>query len=324
VDAPVYNVVAYFLLALVLLSQSQFALLHGRWLWQKTPVSPKLATNWFRYSLLFFLVISSISLLLPTNYSRNLIDSLRIVFGFVSMVFLFILALISGIFAWILSLFFSQSSPAAAPPQGIPEISSLPAAIASPPLPWLEILRAVIFWVVFLSVVIIAIRYYILQNRAFFTSLMRFPILAWFIHNLKGFWAWLVGVNHQIVDSITLNLQKLRRTPSEDLAMEGSSSYTNIRRLQPRQRIIFFYLSLVRRGAQRGLIRKPSQTPLQYEQTLIDSIPQADQEIDRLTDSFLEARYTAHEINLETADRVQQTWKQLMATLRSWRQKRKS
>ncbi|RPJ51973.1 MAG: hypothetical protein EHM21_01430, partial [Chloroflexi bacterium] len=74
---PVVNVLFYFLLALVLLSQTQFALMRIRWMWQRLPMPPGLAKNWFRYGLLFFLALAIIVFFLPTEYTVGFFDTLR-------------------------------------------------------------------------------------------------------------------------------------------------------------------------------------------------------------------------------------------------------
>ena len=77
-------------------------------------------------------------------------------------------------------------------------------------------------------------------------------------------------------------------------------------------------MTLVRRSSQRGLPRKLNQTPLQFEETLRTSLPEVENEIDALTDSFVEARYSKHEIDGEKVNLLQEFWKKVMTTLRNW------
>jgi len=97
-----------------------------------------------------------------------------------------------------------------------------------------------------------------------------------------------------------------------------NSEFANPRKLPPRQKVIFYYLTLVRRSSQRGLPRKPNQTPLQFEETLRTILPEVENEIEALTGSFVEARYSKHEINGEKVNLLQDFWKRVMTTLRNW------
>ena len=72
---PVVNVLFYFVLALVLLSQTQFALLRTRWRFQHLPITGGIARNWIRFGLLFFVVLAVVVFFLPTEYSLNLLDT---------------------------------------------------------------------------------------------------------------------------------------------------------------------------------------------------------------------------------------------------------
>jgi hypothetical protein len=86
--------------------------------------------------------------------------------------------------------------------------------------------------------------------------------------------------------------------------------------LTPRDRVQYFYLAMVRRGGQRGMPRKPSQTPREYAATLENQLPEVDDEIHSLTDAFLEARYSRHDVTPEQASLVQRIWDRIKATLR--------
>jgi hypothetical protein len=97
-----------------------------------------------------------------------------------------------------------------------------------------------------------------------------------------------------------------------------NSEFSNPHNLPPRQKVIFYYLTLIHRSSQRGLPRKLNQTPLQFEQTLRTSLPEVEDEIDALTDSFVEARYSRHEIDGERVNLLQDFWKRVMTTLRNW------
>ena len=321
-QAPVFNVVLYFVLALILLSQIQFALLHGRWLWQRTPVSPGLARNWIIYTLAFFVILGLLILLLPTHYSLQLLYALQVVFSLIIQIFLFLLALIAYVFSWLLSLFSkpdNQAQPASMP---APQFGQIQPATPPTPIPWLETVRAVVFWVIFGAVLIYAIKTYVIQNSALIATLRRSSIISWFMAGLKSIWSWLLGVNRQISATLAATFLKGRAILTASANAENSE-FANPRSLAPRQKVIFYYLTLVRRSSQRGLPRKLNQTPLQFEETLRTTLPEVENEIDALTDSFVEARYSKHEIDVEKVNLLQEFWKRVMTTLRNWQDRSK-
>ncbi len=321
-QAPVFNVVLYFVLALILLSQSQFALLHGRWLWQRMPVSPGLSKNWIIYTLVFFIILGVLILLLPTHYSLQLLYALQIVFSFITKILLFGMALITYLFTWLFSLFFTahdQAQPESMPP---PQFNPVQTVVPPTPIPWLETVRAVVFWVIFGAILVYAIKTYVIRNSLLISKLGRISIIAWFVVGLKSIWSWLLGVNRQVSATLAATFLKGRSILTASTGAE-TSEFANPHNLPPRQKVIFYYLTLVRRSSQRGLPRKLNQTPLQFEETLRASLPEVESEIDALTDSFVEARYSKHEIDGEKVNLLQQFWKRVMTTLRNWQDRSK-
>jgi hypothetical protein len=319
VQAPIMNAVAYFLLALALASMSQFALLHSRWLWQHIPVNPKIAWRWIFYTFLFFVFIAALAAILPTHYSRSLLYTLQIVFTFIVQVVLFIIAFIIFLVGWLLSGCTKSNSPEA--PAAPPFVSNFPITpneIPPTPIPWLEFVRSIAFWLVFTGIIIYAVRTYLLQNKILLASIKEIPFISWLLRGLITIWDWLRGVNQQFIMAVSAQLARFQVRPGLEQIL-SSSIFGGFQKLNPRQKIIFYYLALIKRGGQYGLTRKPSQTPLQYEHILENTLPEVREEIDTLTDSFIEARYSAHEISGEHANHVQQFWKRVMTTLRGLR-----
>jgi len=321
-QAPVFNVVLYFVLALILLSQSQFALLHGRWLWQMTPVSPGLSRNWIIYTLAFFVLLGLLIVLLPTHYSLQLLYGLQVVFSFIIQILMFIAALIAFFFSWFFSLFFrpgNQAQPESLPP---PQFNQVHTAVPPTPIPWFETVRALVFWVIFGAVLVYAIKTYVMRNSLLISKLGRNSIIAWFMAGLKSIWSWLLRVNRQVSATLAATFLKGRSILTASTDAE-TSEFANPRNLPPRQKVIFYYLTLVRRSSQRGLPRKLNQTPLQFEETLRTSLPEVENEIEALTGSFVEARYSKHEIDGEKVNLLQEFWKRIMTTLRNWQDRSK-
>ena len=87
------------------------------------------------------------------------------------------------------------------------------------------------------------------------------------------------------------------------------------RALDPRRQIYFYYLAMIRRGGEQGIPRQPSQTPSEYAASLEKELPDASQDIDSITDAFVEARYSRHEMDLQKANWVKEIWGRIRRAL---------
>ena len=319
-SAPVVIIVVYFLTTLVLLSHTQFSLLRTRWLWQRLPISPGLAANWLRYGLIAFALLAVIVLMLPTRYSIGLLDTLRILLDFGMRAFsavFFVLTLPVTLCLSIISLFSGEESAPQSQqpimPPGVP-----PAGPAGEPVAWLEFLKSLLFWAIFIAVVFFALRYYFGQNTALWNAIKNFPLFRLVGSVLKGFWSWVRGANRQIAGFVGDTIKRLR-IPRAAAAPQALRRIFNLGRMTPREKVIHFYLSLVRLGGERGLDRRPSQTPYAYEQQLRSAVPEIDPDLHSLTDTFLEARYSEHAVGPDRSDQAATLWERIKAALQRWR-----
>ncbi len=316
--APVYNVVVYFLLGFLLLSQAQFTSLNRSWLWDRVPTSMRLPRRWLDYSMIFFVLLALVALLLPTHYTIGLLATLRIVVNFLAQLVSLLLFLITYPFILLLNLLFRhESGENPAPPTlDLPRLSESPAA-PGPPLPWLEILRSLVFWLVFGAIVVYFFRSYLLQNRQLLDALHRVKLFHWLSQAWSSLRGWLRGVNSQVVQAVKAGRDRLfsQRRASLPAALRRSIHFKG---LSPRRRIIFFYLRLVERGGEQGIPRAPSQTPSQYSQQLRQALPEVEPELDGLTEAFLDARYSPHDVDPGDASAVQRLWKRILQALHAF------
>jgi hypothetical protein len=93
--------------------------------------------------------------------------------------------------------------------------------------------------------------------------------------------------------------------------------FLNVRSLDPRRRVYFFYLAMIRRGNEQGLTRQPSQTPSEYASQLEKALPSSKEDIDSITDAFMQARYSHREIHSEEANIVKATWERIRRALQN-------
>ncbi len=318
------HVLVYFLLGLALLSLAQLSVRRAAWAWQHLPVSDGMARRWVLYSLLFLGVILLLAFILPTRYTIGLLPTLSYVFSVVFMavytLIMLILLPVFYLFSWIMSLFGGTAV-------NTPDITAVqqffpqnPAPVTAAPAPWLEVLRSIVFWVLVVGVVVYAFYTYFRQNRELTRKLRRLPGMAWLVKA----WRWLtervrtgVGLVPQAVQAGLRRLDGLRRKRP----LPEGRQFLSLRRLTPRQRVLFYYLALVRRGSERGLPRKPWQTPYEYSQQieaqLADGGGEVDDALKAMTDAFVDARYSQHPVEDVHASAVQRYWEKIRSALRA-------
>lgn len=312
----VLNVVIYFLLALILLSLTQFSILRVHWSLQRIPISRNLAVRWLAYSAIFLIVISAIAVVLPTNYSVGLLSMFGYLLSLLMSLISFLLLILFAPFLFLLSLLgrLLGKPEQVEPPDFTRIMPQAPPVAASSS--WQELLKSLIFWAVFIGIVGYSLYHYVKQNEELLKSLRRLPFTSAFIR----FWNWLrhwaYGVNRGVAASVQAGLRRLRGRRS--LSASGRRwRFTNLRRLSPRQQVMFFFLALVRRGGERGIARHPSQTPYEYSQALQQQLPDVEVDVHTMTEQFVEALYSRHEITSDRVSFVQRCWQRVKRALRT-------
>jgi hypothetical protein len=312
----------YFIFGLVLLSQSRLMSLQTQWNLQNIPVaSNDLAKHWGTYSLLFLLILAFIVSLLPTGDSRGFFSLLGSLLGFLISVLFFIGQLIV-LFIWILfSLLFLLFGKGLLPMFRFP--TPLPSPIAPVELPvyntssaiWV-LLKSILLWGSLFLLIGFSLAHFLKQREGLLASLRKAPIVNWLILA----WQWLRknvdktrgDLSHALADgwqNIVSQLERRRIFPRLGLISLGF--------LDPRRQIYFYYLAMVRRGNEHGVIRKPSQTPSEYAVTLEKVLSSSNEDIDTITEAFVEARYSRHEVTSEGAKLVKATWRRVRRALQS-------
>ena len=311
--ASIAFVLVYFLLALVFLSQTQFDLLRGRWFWNQTPFAPDIGKKWIMFSLILFALIAAISFLLPTRYTYGFLEVLGVIIYFVFQLVFSLINLLAIPCGWFFSIFGGSAPPQATNPLTLPNLNDL--QTPSTPMPWWELIKSIIFWATFLAIVGFACIYFIRQNSKLIKFIQKIPGL----HNLGRFfsivWDWLKGVERQIASAVTQGLQKVFR-PNSSFPGGEIKRFINFRQLSPRQQVIFYYMRLIERSKKSGINRKPYQTPYQYAQDLGKAIPEVKQEVQNLTETFSEARYSLHLIGEFHTSLAQRLWRKIVHSLK--------
>jgi hypothetical protein len=321
------GVLLYFVFGLGLLSLSRLMSLHTYWNRQRIPISSKnLMRQWGVYSLIFLLMLGLVVGILPAGDSIGFFSLVFMAFGFLFRVFLFIIQLIAALILLLFSipfLLFGKAPPAVVNSEP-PPLPTLPTGSVLPPASneIFTILRSIILWGALIAVVLFALLQFFRQHGGIVPALRSSRITNW----LLLAWQWFYR-----------NVEKTRRDLSRLVAAGWQSMTSRLdgkpilpslrlvlpRSLDPRRQIYFYYLAMIRRGGEQGIPRQPSQTPAEYAEHLEKELPDARQEIDSITDAFIEARYSRREMNSQKADWVKELWGRIRRALQSKPAKKK-
>lgn len=313
---PVVTVMAYFALALALLTQTQFVLLRARWIYQRLTVSPNLARNWMKYGLMFFVILALVVTFLPTDYSLGLFDTLRVAFNYLTQVVTFLLVILMIPFALCLRLFPSGGKPSGDIPGGT--MGTFPAATPGQAPEWWDFIKSLAFWVLFIGIIFFALRYYLMQNTALWKAIQNFPLTRWISTAWERLRNWIKGANKQVSALVSAGIKRLRAQRAL-LPANLLRKITNLSRMSAREKIIYFYMNLVQLGGTRGLERRTSQTPYKYQQQLVQNLPELEEDLSGLTETFLDARYSDHPVEEPAATQASSLWEHIKAVLRAWK-----
>jgi hypothetical protein len=323
---PIYGlayVMVYFIFGLGLITLAHFASRRAVWALDRIPISPEMGRFWLAYGMLFLIGVSLLAYVLPTGYSLGLLATIQYLLTLFSQVVYFIFYLLSLPLIYLIRIVASFTEiPEPEQPLPTPEFSPPPVAATQPAgLPWLDLIRTIVFWAVFLAIVVYAFKVFIEQNEYLWERLRTLP--GW--RYLAAFWSWMSGVfkhmDRQVRSAIQSGLLRYSRSGGEKHPRQDAG-FLKIRLLSPRQKVLFFYLSLLRRGQENGLPRQPSQTPFEYAQRLEKDLPEVGDELQSLTGAFVEARYSRHAISTDSAKLVRHYWGRIKHALRT-RQKQK-
>ena len=294
--------------------------LQTHWNRYRIPVSSKnLVRQWGIYSVLFLLILAVIVSLLPAGDSFGFFSLLgtlvNLLVGVLVLIMLFVGMLVSLLFTLPFLLFGRGSPSSPLPPPALPP---LPTQHQTPftPGPLWELIRSILLWGGLVAILLFAFVHFVRQHKEILATLRRSRITNWLILA----WQWLYR-----------NVNKTRATLSRAVAegwqnivarLEGRRvlprpGWINLRSLDPRRQIYFFYLAMVRRGEEQGLRRKPSQTPAEYARTLERAVPAVEEDIDSITDAFIEARYSRRDVDSRQADLAKAIWGRIRRALQS-------
>jgi len=320
VPGLVLNVLVYFLLGLVVLGQVHFTRLHRQWQAQEIKVAAELPGRWARYSLAFIGLAAILAFLLPTGYTVSLLDAaatiiyiLTYIVMLISMVLFFIFSLLLMPCATLFGRERSIPSQLTIPP---PQLPQQPSGGGAPG--WFELLRSLLFWAAALGMVFYVVRSYLRDRPEMLGALTTLGPIRALRDFLLALWRRLIGLAEAAGERIPRRLSLLRARRG---LSEAPFRFFRLGARSPRERVLYYYLSILRRADQQGFPRQRAQTPYEYEGTLAPHLLQAQQEMTLLTQAFVEARYSRHTFEREQARRVRLDWQRVKAALQALKRK---
>ncbi|HUX85819.1 MAG TPA: DUF4129 domain-containing protein [Chloroflexota bacterium] len=313
------NVLLYFLLGLALLGEGHFVRQRTLWRLDHIPIPNEVENRWIGSVVALVLVSAIIAFILPTSYAMTLGD---LISGVIYLVVEAIALVAAGVFYvmyLISSLFPHHSGPPQAPPSFTPPHP--PPTAAPPPggSPF-DTIRSLIFWAVALGIILYSLSVYWrrrggLPIRLPLSSLLRLPLLF-----LRGLLRLVGRVGREVAEAVARAVPSFLRQAAP--AVTRPLRLVSLARMDPRQRVEYFYLSICERAAQLGHPRAPGTTPDEYEAMLRHELPVVEPEMTALTEAFVEARYGPRLVSADQAQATRGRWQTLKVKLRQARLRR--
>ena len=313
------NVLLYFMLGFVLISQVNLTRLTIRWHLQDITPTAGLAGQWVRYGLIFLGLVTVVAFLLPTHYSMGFLELAGRAVGLLIqlvMWFYYFLFFLLVLLAHLLNKLFGGAAPANAPIGPLPPLRPAPpAAESSVPWPWWEFFQSLGFWLAVLAIVLYMARLYLHDHPELGRQLKKVKLIALIRAGLAQLWAALTGWARRTLELIPKQVKLFEPRLAGGTPSERRTWFT-LRQANPRRRILAYYLNILQRAEKEGTPRRGDQTPYEYEPKLAQSAPEVDNEIELLTEAFVQARYSQEQFDEAEAAAVKQQWQQIKRALR--------
>ena len=294
-------------------------------------MSPHLARLWVIYSLIFLSGLVVIAFLLPTGYTLNLLSLLNLGVKFITYlvgIIFWLVTLPIAILSYLLGLLLGRQPEMERPSEFVPLTPPVEPSPAIETYPWIEIAKSIGFWLIFVGLIIYSVYYVINNRKGQFRYIRGSKIFVWLGELWRAIKAHLHGFNRLVVSVVRTGIGRLR-VQSSNLAPRNLWRYISIRKMTPREQVRFYYLTMEMKARESGFPRKESQTPNEYvEKFITDLHNQQDtgagseapeEELEALTQQFMLARYSRHEVPDEMAELGKSYWSRIRRYLKKIR-----
>ncbi|MGQ9625947.1 MAG: DUF4129 domain-containing protein [Anaerolineae bacterium] len=307
----VLNVLIYFLLGLLLISQAYFSIRRVEWEIEGTECPPTLASRWAFLSLGFIGLMTVLAFFLPTGYTLGLPQFLFMLVSWGWYILLYVLFLLFVPLWLFLTLLFSLL-----PPGMRFDRSELPWKMQPPTMPqtpgtspfW-EALKMVVFWAIFMAVASYSIYIFLRDRRGWLLELRPLRFLRRLIGALQGLWR----KARRSAGEIKVSFGRLKDVRIRPGKVWRPWHFIFLSSKEPREQVRYFYLSLLKRAAEIGYPRLQHHTPYEYAAWLSARWPEIAPGWQSLTQAFVEACYSRREITQAEAETVKALWQNMQA-----------
>lgn len=305
------GLLCYFLSGLLLLSDARLAVLRGRWHNEGVAMAPDVTRRWHMTGTLIVSAVAAAALLLPLGTTGWLGEALEWFIALtarIMMALLLLLSLLVTALLYPLRFLLKPGDDGATALQKWPNLHIPTQIEATQRVP--DWLGGALLWgaVVLIGGYLITIY---LRSHGRLTGLRGARLVQ-----LRLWWR---ARRARVSLAIQAHAAVLQRRRGRS---RSGQTRTMVHLKQPldalllRERVRFLYLQTVNRAAERGLERQGHETPLEFASDLRVNWPDAEPDVQALTDAFVAARYTRREIPAAEVQRVQHAWQRLMETLR--------
>ena len=314
--AMITALLLYFLAGFSLLSQGRLAVMNARWLINGVTKTAQVERSWYRNSLRLLAIVGFVAAFLPLGSTIAIGQILGAIVGAVTAVATALWLIFLTLLSWLISLLpvaRPESSPAVTP-VAIPTLAAQPTP--APPSNAGETATMVFssaFWAVAIVMTVIAVLFFLRERGWGGNGRSRRQLWTAFISWLAALWQGVAAQAEEIRQTIRTRRARPQKAPPSSFP---PWRFLRINALSPREKLRYFYLSAVRRAGEQGIAREQSETPLEFSHDLKENWPEAEGDVESLTDAFLKARYSPQPIEKQDIDPVKQHWKQLRASLR--------
>lgn len=305
------SLIFYFLAGFLLLSQGRLALLNARWLINGVQKNERLERSWYRFSLWLLAVVAFVAAFLPLGSTIALGRIVAAIIQGVTAVITFIIALFIGL----LSLLFTAPNESA---DFYPAPTAEPLFLPTPSAPaeaseTIKMVTSSAFWAVAIVLTVLAFMFF-LRERGL--AINKNTWQQWWTA-VTLWWRTLWQKMARQTAAVRQAIQSRRQRPAKKLLnLPEVRRFIRLSALSPRDQLRYFYLSTVERAGQRGVARQQSETPLEFARDLKENWPDAEVDVEKLTDAFLQAQYSPQPIEAKQVNPVKVHWKRLRARLR--------
>jgi hypothetical protein len=309
-------VLAYFLVGLAMLGQIHLFRLRRQWQSQGISGSENVSKRWAGYSAMLIGVAIVLAVVIPIGYAGGLLETgaivvnavlyaLTVVAWLVSSLVSLIIWLVSGLFESLLG----RGGQGSRPLRPLPRRSEIPQVVLPRVIPpWLEVLRTAVFWCATLALVGYVVWSYLRDHPEIMEALRKLRIVA-------ALRALLAHLRRQVAATVAAIRQASADGEGDQGGVGRRQRRIRLSNRSPRERIQFYYLSMLRRAARAGIPRVRDQTPREYGSVLGPRLPEARPDLSSLTEAFLEARYSRHEIGKVREKRARLEWRAVRRAL---------